>query len=90
MASDLGLHCLHMPHKKDAKHTCTWVKMFLFIEKERSQYWHRLLEALSESSFTFSIFVCAISKGPGESVLLCRLISALAARKGDTYKNCMF
>ena len=25
-ASDLGLHCLPMSHKKDARLTCIWVK----------------------------------------------------------------
>ena len=28
VASDLGLHCLPMSHKKDTRHI--WVKMYLF------------------------------------------------------------
>ena len=33
LASDLGLHCLPMSHKKDARHI--WVKMQLFCYRIR-------------------------------------------------------
>ena len=34
VASDLGLHYLHMSHKKDARHI--WVKMQLFCLSHKS------------------------------------------------------
>ena len=34
VASDLGLHCLPMSHKKDARHI--WVKMQLFCLSHKS------------------------------------------------------